>query len=302
MEQLISNLQRPDNRAVALQKDFAVLKLIEKFGHLRRSEIARGLSPRSPAKYALKIARRVVRRLLEDGLLVERWNALGGKSLVLSNRGALRLQAIDIKARSGYDLSNVSGPQFYHRTLGSCYLLERAAFGDEVYGEYAINTSRGVVGRVEIAQRFGKIPDGLITVPGPARGIDSGLDAADWLEVESSYKRAADLDRTFRVAYRVGEFLNIRETVILDRVILVYNAAQRHERMLLNHVKRYVRENPVPNIEAILGSIVLVSCNISLPLAFKGYNERSALEWMSGDPHNVFRSRTTKRRLRPGQA
>jgi hypothetical protein len=238
----------------------------------------------------LKIARRVVRRLLEDGLILERANSLAGHSLVLSNRGALRLQAIEVEARSGYDLSNVAGPQFFHRTLGTCYLLERAALGDEVCGEYAINTGRGLVGRNELSERFSKVPDGLITVPGQARGIDPAFRAADWLEVESSYKRGADLDRIWGVAYRVGEYLNVCETVVLDRVIIVYDATQRHERMLLNHVERYLREHPVSNTEAILDSIVLVSCNIALPLVFKGYTERTALDLLSASRHRRCRA------------
>jgi hypothetical protein len=230
----------------------------------------------------MKVARRVVRRLLESGLIIERANSLAGHSLVLSNRGALRLQAIEVEARSGYDLSNVAGPQFFHRTLGTCYLLERAALGDEVCGEYAINTGRGLVGRDELSERFSKVPDGLATVPGQARGLDPALRAADWTEVESSYKRASDLDRIWGVAYRVGEYLNVCETVVLDRVIIVYDATQRHERMLLKHLGRYLREHPASNTEAILDSIVLVSCNIALPLVFKGYTERTALDILSG--------------------
>jgi hypothetical protein len=272
---------RPDNRLVACQNDFAVLKLIHEFGHLRRSEIGRGVWPRSPPTYALKITRRVVRRLLERRLLLERLNGLGGHSLVLSSRGAHRLQEIDVIAQNGYDLSNVLGPQFFHRTLGTCYLIERASLGEKVYGEYSIITGRGLIGRGELSQRFGKIPDGLITVPGSTRGLDASLRAADWLEVESSYKRGADLDRIFRTLYRVGQFLDLRETVVLDRVLFLYNATQRHERMLLAHIQRYLREHPVANAEAILDSLVFVSCDIGLPLVFRGYTERTALELLS---------------------
>jgi hypothetical protein len=77
---------------------------------------------------------------------------------------------------------------------------------------------------------------------------------------------------------------------VLDRVIIVYDATQRHERMLLNHVERYLREHPVSNTEAILDSIVLVSCNIALPLVFKGYTERTALDLLSASRHRRCRA------------
>jgi hypothetical protein len=142
-----------------------------------------------------------------------------------------------------------------------------------------------MVSRAELSERFRKVPDGLATVPGQARGLDPSLRAADWTEVESSYKRASDLDRIWGVAYRVGEYLNDRDTVVLDRVIIVYDATQRHERMLLNHLERYIRAHPVSNTEGILDSIVLVNCNIGLPLVFKGYTERTVLDVLSTSRH-----------------
>ena len=275
-------VSRPDNRVVAEQKDLAVLELVHEYGHLRRSEVMRGVWPKSPPRYAAKISQRVVRRLVNGGYLAERPNSLGGRSLVLAAKGVARLQSVDVSAQTGHELSSVAGPQFFHRTIGTCYLLERAARGDFVVGEYALFKSRHGFKRAELTERFGKIPDGIAIVPGRVRGYDTStqpnLRAADWVEVESSFKSRPDLERILALAWRVGEWLDTKETLLLDRVVFVYDAKQPHERMLLRTIKRYLQEHPLENPEHILQSIVLVRCTVDLPLVFRGYEGHSALE------------------------
>jgi hypothetical protein len=273
MLNVYSNKTTVDGRKVADDNEMTVLVCVRFYGHLRRSEVARAVWPQSSPASARIMAQRTVKRMLKKGYLIERPNALGGMSLILAAKGVAKLRDAGLEAQEGYDLTSVTGPQFFHRTVGTRYLIERHSQGHRPYGEYAISKGWAPVGKLELAERFGKIPDGLVTVPGPDRGYAQHIVAADWVEVESSYKPEDELDRIFSVAWQVGSWLNTAETVMLDRVLFVYDIRQRHESMILNSLKRYLREHPVHNPEEILQSIALVRCELDPPLVWRGHEE-----------------------------
>lgn len=272
MKQTNTGLVRPDKRLVAHENDIAVLQLVRNYGHVRRSEVAKGVWPMSSPGVALKMAKRTVRRLLENGLLAEKPNSLGGRSLVLSARGVSELRMRGFEAHDGHELSSIGGPHFFHRTLGTRYLIERAAFGNQVYGEYLLSKGWGPIGAGELRERFSKLPDGLAFAPGIERGLDRNLYAADWIEVESSYKPDKELEKIFNIAWKVGTWLNTAETILLDRVVFVYDERQRHENQILASLKRYLEKNQRANRE-LLGSIIFVRCRINFPLVWQSYQE-----------------------------
>ena len=233
METLNTHARVPDGRLLAQQNELTVLKLVRDYGHVRRAEIERGVWPCASGAVARKSCQRTVKRCLDKKWLLERPNALGGLSLVLTTAGAQRLRDVDIVATSGYELSSVTGPQFFHRTLGTRYIIERAAVpGCQGFGEYALSKGFSLVARAEIAHRFGKIPDGLVVVPGASRGYASGLWAADWIEVESSYKPEAELQRIFAIAGHRRTWLNAEQTIALDGLVFVFDARQSVRRQL----------------------------------------------------------------------
>ena len=264
--------KRPDGQLVAERNEIAVLKLVRDFGHLRRAEIARGVWPKSKSRVAEKMAQVTVQRLLAKGMLQEKPNSIGGRALVLAARGAMHLRMYNIEAQDGYDLSSVAGPHYWHRTLGTRYLIERAASGDQVFGEYALQKNFGPVGRGELIDRFEKLPDGIVLTPGARRGYDQSIIAADWIEVESSYKAENELGKIFAIAWNVGSWLNTAETQLLDRVIFVYDSRHRHENMVLQSLQRYMAKHPAANPD-LLSSIVLVRCEVGIPLVWKSYAE-----------------------------
>jgi len=61
--------------------------------------------------------------------------------------------------------------------------------------------------------------------------------------------------------------------------------------MLLALIQRYLREHPVANASAILDGLVFVSCDIGLPLVFRGYTEPTALELLSAHLYSRRRVR-----------
>jgi hypothetical protein len=267
-----------DGRIAAERNELAVLKTVRRYGHVRRTEIARAVWPKSSAASARLMAQRTVKRLRAKGYLAERPNALGGRSLILSVKGVARLREYGFEASDGTELSSISGPQFYHRTISTYYLVERGARGHKVMGEYGLSRNVPPVGRAELTERFRKLPDGIVLVPGRERGYDNTITAADWVEVESAFKPDEELARILDIAWKTGSFLNATETVILDRVVFVYNTKQRHENAILASLRRYLSTHPVENRDAILSSIVFARCEIDIPLVFRGYSEVTALD------------------------
>lgn len=265
-----------DGRDVADANELSVLKFVRAFGHLRRAEIARAVWPESPHESAKKLCQTTVKRMLEKGLLVERPNSLGSMSLALTGKGAARLKMEDLDANESGGLTSIGGPQFFHRTVGTCYLLEKAIKGAEVFGEYSIIKGWAPVTRAEFSQQYRKNPDGLIVVGGPERGYAAGVKTVDWVEVESSYKADADLEKIFGIAWQVGTWLDLRETILLDRVVFVIDIRQRHEHAILTHLRRYLKEHPLDDPERVLSSIVFVRAKITTPLVWKGYEEVTA--------------------------
>lgn len=112
----LRQVPRRSGREIARANELKVMKAVTQFGHLRISEIARAVWPQ--ARYAEQLARRTVARLVARGLLLERRNALGSKSLCMTRGGAAWLDARGVEAQHTLDLSSVAGSTFFHRTLG----------------------------------------------------------------------------------------------------------------------------------------------------------------------------------------
>lgn len=276
MASVNNNPTRIDGRDVAEANELSVLKFVRVFGHLRRTEIAMAVWPGSPPQSAKKMCATTVTRMLGKGLLVERPNILGSMSLALTGKGAAWLKLEELEANESGSLSSIAGPQFFHRTVGTCYLLEKARRGAEVFGEYSIIKGWAPVTRAEFSEQYRKNPDGLIVVPGNERGYAPSVSTVDWVEVESSYKPDADLEKIFAIAWQVGTWLDLKETILLDRVVFVYDLRQKHESAILTHLRRYLKEHPLDHAERVLSSIVLVRAKIATPLVWEGYEEVTA--------------------------
>lgn len=267
-----------DGRVVAQENELKVLKAVNLFGHLRRSEIAAAIWPTSSPRSAEAMVRRTVKRLLDSGDLLERPNSLGGLSLILSPRGATKLNSEGLDADDGKNLSSVEGPQFYHRTLGTRYLIEKAVAGAEVFGEYALIKGRAPVSRAHLSERFHKYPDGLAVYPGEHRHYQPEYTAADWIEVESAFKADDDYEKLINIAWKVGSFLNASDTCVLDRVVFVFDIRQRHEQAILSYLRRTVASRLTDAALLVLRSVILARVRIRTPLVWEQVEEVTALE------------------------
>lgn len=258
-----------DGNLTAAKNEINVLRSIRHFGHLRISELARINWPRAASREsAQESARRTVNRLLEAKQLKLRTNTLGERSFVLAGAGAARLQAeLGVAARDGYDIYSVSGPTFYHRTLCTAYLAERAADGDTVWGEYALGKDWGPFTYSQLEECLGKRPDGLVKLAPTTltkRGLSSQLaEYYDVVEVESAVKPDAELDRVLAVALRL-------DNRIFDRLVLVYDTDSRHERRIVKSWRRVFRAAQSNNGELdeqlLAGYVELARMQLAKPL------------------------------------
>lgn len=268
-----------DGRAVAEDNEVRVLRAVRHFGHLRRQEIAMAAWPKSSAKSAYIMAWRTVTRLLKAGLLLERQNSLGGRSLVLGARGVARLRDLDIQAHEGYELA-FDGPQFFHRTLGTAYLLEKARTGNEVFGEYAILRGWSPLSREYTSERFRKIPDGLVVYSGEAMGLRKDMRVADWVEVESAFKQYDEIKKALAILTK-NSTLTQSGDVTLNQLVFVFDSRQRHDRQILRYVKKFLKENPGLSEEIVMRNIILARCFVDVPFTWHGVQEVTAWDVVS---------------------
>lgn len=237
--------------------------------------------PNSPANSAYIMSCRTTTRLLKAAMLLERPNILGGFSLILGAKGVKRLKDADLVSQEGYELA-FDGPQFFHRTVGTCYLLEKARAGSEVFGEYSLLKGWAPVKKDFVRDTFKKIPDGLIVYSGEHLGLRQGMRAADWVEVESAYKPYDELRKGLSIL-RKQSSLNQNDTLTLNKLVFVYDSRQNHEKHILRAINQFLKEHPELGRTEILESIVLAKCFIDPPFVWHGVLEKSALELL-GEP------------------
>ncbi|PNG50102.1 MULTISPECIES: hypothetical protein [unclassified Variovorax] len=267
-----------DGRAVADENELRILKALRHFGHLRRQEVASAVWPRSSGTSAYVMAGRTVKRMLSKGMLLEKANTLGGYSLVLASKGVARLKDFDIVAQEGYELA-FNGPQFFHRTLGTNYLIERARAGDEIFGEYALLKGWSPVDKEYVRERFRKIPDGLIVYSGATAGFTDGTRVADWVEVESAFKPYEEVKKALELLTRDSQ-LTKSGGLLLNKLVFVYDSRHKHDKQLLRYIAKFLKEYPGLTPELVLAEIILARCFVDVPFSWHGVEETTALDLM----------------------
>ena len=162
-----------DKRLVGEQNTLAVLTHLHRFGWLTSLMLAALVW--SAAKQAQAMARRTLKTLTDQKLVIKRPLPEGGDCYVLSAAGARWLSAqadITAKAGSALKLGNA-----VHRACSNWYLISRLLAGDVVWTEYEIQS-----GRAPLLTVAGKTPDGLVETP-------FGL---LWVEVENAWKNRTE--------------------------------------------------------------------------------------------------------------
>ncbi len=218
--------QRRCGREVARSNEQKCLRAVAHFGHLRIAELARNVWP--IARYGEQLARRTTRRLVQQGLLLERRNALASKSVCLTRVGASWLEARGFPAQHTLDLSSVAGPTFFHRVMATRYLIERQVTGSQVAGEYLILRRKLPFNIEGLAKTLRKLPDGLVW-----QCRADGTASVEFIEQEAAPKARAEIEKCLRAAEYVGAELSDDGAYKLGGVVFVYDRALNHARRLL---------------------------------------------------------------------
>jgi hypothetical protein len=136
-------------------------------------------------------------------------------------------------------------------------------------GEYALQDEWAPTHRPELTRRFGVMLDGLVLARDP-NGITG---TADLIKVVSSRPPAVELEGLLSVASRSGSWLDSDQHVRLARLVIV---VQAENRWIIPALKQYLLAHPQP--DGGLLRIVLVRCQIEMPLIWRGYEELDAAQ------------------------
>jgi hypothetical protein len=166
--------------------------------------------------------------MVKQGLLLERRNALGSKSLCLTRGGAAWLDARGVQAQHTLDLSSVAGSTFFHRTLATRYLIERQVAGYQVAGEYQILRRKLPFSIDGLAKALRKLPDGLVW-----QRKSDGTVAVEIVEQEAAAKARSELEKCLRAAEYVGTSLSKDGTAKVAGLVFVYDRSLNHARRIL---------------------------------------------------------------------
>lgn len=263
--------QQRCGRDVARSNEQRCLVAIAKFGHLRVSELARAVWPN--ARYGEQVARRTVRRLVQQGLLLERRNALASTSLCLTRTGAAWLELRGIAAQHTLDLSSVAGPTFFHRTMATRYLIERQLAGGQVAGEYLILRRALPFNMDGLAKALRKLPDGLVW----QRRHDGSM-GVELVEQEAAPKARAELEKCLRAAEFVGAKLPGNAPFTVSSVVFVYDRDLNHARRLLLAAGSLWGSRPASERAMLEQRVKLVAVQLRQPLVWVGHSSTTLHE------------------------
>lgn len=216
---------RKSGREIARANELKAMQAVARFGHLRIAELARAVWPL--ARYGEQLARRTAARLVGQGLLLERRNALGAKSLCLTRGGAAWLDARGVDAQHTLDLSSVTGSTFFHRTLATRYLIERQVEGFQVAGEYQLLRRKTPFPIDALVKALRKLPDGMVW----QRRAD-GTASIEVVEQEAAAKARQELDKCLRAAEFVGQSLDTEGRYRIAGLVFVFDRELNHARRI----------------------------------------------------------------------
>ncbi len=173
-----------DKRLIGEQNTLSILLYLHRFGWLTSRMLAALNWPQ--AKQGTAMARRIVKSLTDQKLVIKRPLPEGGDCYVLSAAGARWLnEREETVATSGATLP-LGNP--VHRACSNWFLIGRLLAGDAIWTEYEIQT-----GRAPFVTVAGKTPDGLVLTP-------LGL---IWVEVENAWKNRTERNKVVHFCQRL---------------------------------------------------------------------------------------------------
>ncbi len=259
-------------REIARANELKAIKAVAQFGHLRISELARAVWPL--ARYGEQLARRTAARLVGQGLLLERRNALGSKSLCLTRGGAAWLDARGVEAQHTLDLSSVAGSTFFHRTLATRYLIERQVEGFQVAGEYLLLRRKTPFPIDALVKALRKLPDGMVW----QRRAD-GTASIELVEQEAATKARQELEKCLRTAEFVGQSLDPEGRYRIAGLVFVFDRELNHARRIALAAASLWGNRSQAERVALEKRVKLVAVELRDPLVWVSSSTVTLHEW-----------------------
>lgn len=158
-----------DKRIIGERNRLTLCRYLHRFGGLTSRMVARLVW--GDASQAWPMARRTLKALQDDGMVIKRALPQGGDTYLLSAKGARFLNEREgLDARSGQSLA-LGNP--VHRACSNWFLIDALRNGWEVITEHEISTDRSPVRVLD-----GKQADGILL----------GQGEAVWVECENAWK------------------------------------------------------------------------------------------------------------------
>lgn len=253
--------RKRNGRETARRNELKVMEAVAQFGHLRISELARAVWPQ--ARYGEQLARRTVARLVARGLLLERRNALGSKSLCMTRGGAAWLDVRGVEAQHTLDLSSVAGSTFFHRTLATRYLIERQVEGFQVAGEYQLLRRKAPFPIDALVKALRKLPDGLVW-----QRRTEGVMTVELVEQEAAAKARHELEKCLKAAEFVGRSLDVEGRYRIGGLVFVFDRELNHARRILLAASSLWGSRPPADRAMLEQRVKLVAVELRDPLVW----------------------------------
>lgn len=251
----------PSGRETARLNELKAMKSVAQFGHLRIGELARVVWPQ--ARFAEQMARRTAARLVSLGLLLERRNALGSRSLCVTRGGAAWLDVRGVEAQHTLDLSSVAGSTFFHRTLATRYLVERQVEGFQVAGEYQLLRRKTPFPIDRLVKALRKLPDGMVW----QRKAD-GVATVELVEQEAAAKARQELEKCLKAAEYVGRSLDSEGRYRIGGLVFVFDRELNHPRRILLAANSLWGDRPHAERTELEKRVKLVAVELRDPLVW----------------------------------
>lgn len=187
--ELLGHLDTPDaspgdNRLTGERNVLDVLRWCSRFGWLSSRMLAALVWPTASQSWSM--ARRTLKKMLTDKLVIVRALPQGGDVYLLSVKGARLLQdATGVQAKGGQSLATGNT---IHRACGNWHLISQVQAGLEIWTEHEIASGLAPVHTVN-----GKMFDGMVVFP-------DGLVSA--CEVENAWKNRSRRQAVLEIATR----------------------------------------------------------------------------------------------------
>lgn len=230
-----------DKRLLQDKNRTAVLTWLARFGWLTSRMLAALVWP--DAAQSQPMARRTLKSLIDEKLVISRSMSKGGAAYLLAAKGARLLQEqTGIATQSGNTLT-IGNP--VHRACSNWYLIHALQRGMSIVTEHEIATERGPCRVLNSKQA-----DGLVI---------AGDGACIWVECENSQKARAERHKTVALARDCiggANQVELAPGMWLARVAIVATNEQALRWMAASfqdaHRKGELRESQVAEVDAYL--------------------------------------------------